>query len=87
MNPTARKPIILLAIGLAIGVAVMLLLGLMATHLTFRQFQTLQRVLTFLISWSIILWAVLYAPLKMRARNNRIKRLEEIIGKTSLSSE
>ena len=79
MNRTTRKPITILAIGSAIGAGTVILVGFAVTQLTFPQFQAVGHSLAFLLNLAFVLWAVLYAPLKTRALNGRIKSLEAII--------
>jgi len=79
MIQTTHKPIIVLAVGSVIGAAAVILVGFVLTRLTYPQFQALQYWLTVLLNIGFVLYIILYAPLKTRALNRRIKKLEGLI--------
>ena len=82
----SRNPVVVLIVGSVLGAGAMIFLGLVATRLTFEQFQSFQRWLTSGLNWAFIFWAILYAPLKTRALSRRIAKLESLIPTASPSS-
>ena len=76
MSLKNSSPLIVLLGGIGIGVVAMILLGLLATQLSYSQIQRLSWWLSALISLGVFIMAVVYAPLKIRRLAGRIEALE-----------